>query len=64
LRQYQCGLLSGRANRASGELAYHVLDLMHAFHESSDSGVRQDLQSTCQRPAALPLGLRDGILDV
>lgn len=42
-----------RPHRASGALAYHVLDLMHAFHDASDSGSHVTLESTCERPAAL-----------
>jgi predicted dehydrogenase len=57
------GLRSGRAHRASGELAYHVLDIMHAFHDSSREGRHVSLQSTCARPAPLPQGLRQGQLD-
>jgi len=53
----------GRRNRASGELAYHVLDIMHAIHDASREGRHIQLESTCQRPAPLPLGLRDGELD-
>ncbi len=30
------GILNGRPHRANGELAYHVLEAMHAFHDSSD----------------------------
>ena len=58
-----CALRSGRRHRASGELTYHVLDLMHGFHDASDQGGHLELQSTCQRPAALPLGLPMGQLD-
>ncbi len=54
---------SGRPHRASPELVYHVLDLMHAFHESSAQGKHLELESTCQRPAPLPLGLLPGQLD-
>lgn len=54
---------SGRAHRASGELTYHVLDLMHSFHDSSNEGRHIEMQSTCERLAPLPLGLRDGELD-
>jgi predicted dehydrogenase len=54
---------SGRAHRASGELAYHVLDLMHAFHDASREERHIHLQSTCERPAMLPLGLREGEMD-
>ena len=57
------GLRSGRKHRASGALAYHVLDLMHAFHDASDQGKHIMLESTCERPAPLPMGLRHGLLD-
>ncbi len=56
-------LRSGRPNRASGELAYHVLDIMCAFHDASDQGKHIELQSTCARPAPLPMGLPHGQLD-
>lgn len=54
---------SGRAHRASGELAYHVLDIMHAVEDSSASGQYTTLASTCDQPAALPVGLAVGELD-
>ena len=54
---------SGRPLRASGELAYHVLDLMHAFHDSSASGEHVKITSTVAQPAPLPLGLMAGLLD-
>ena len=57
------GLRSGRPHRASGELAYHVLDMMHAFHDASSQGRHIELESTCKRPAPLPMGLRPGTLD-
>ena len=44
----------GQANRSSGELATHVLDIMQAFHDASDSGQHVMLESTCEKPAALP----------
>ena len=56
-------LRTGRAHRASGELAYHVLDLMQAFEESSESGRHVPIQSTCERPAPLPTGLKVGEID-
>ncbi len=56
------GLRSGRAHRASGQLAYHVLEAMHGFHDASDAGRHYEMVSTVDRPAALPLGLpRDGL---
>jgi len=56
-------LRTGRAHRASGELAYHVLDIMHAVHDAASQGRHINLSSTCQRPAALPMGLVAGRLD-
>jgi len=43
----------GRPHRASGELAYHVLELMHGFHDASASGSYYSVKSKCSRP--LPL---------
>ncbi len=54
---------SGRAHRCSGDLAYHVLEVMQSFAESSRQGTHIDITSACERPAALPLGLMDGELD-
>lgn len=54
---------SGRAHRACGEQGYHVLDLMHSFTDSSVSGKHVDLESTCNQPAPLPVGLVHGWLD-
>ena len=56
-------LRSGRPHRASGELAYHVLDIMHAFHDASREGRHIELESTCEEPAPLPVGLEHGKLD-
>ncbi len=55
---------SGRPFRASGELAFHVLDAMCALHEASDQGRHIELQSRGVRPALLPTGLTEGELDV
>lgn len=54
---------SGRKHRASGELAFHVLDIMQALHESSDTGRHVQLTSTCEKPAALPTGLSQWTID-
>jgi len=56
-------LRSGRPHRASGALAFHVLDIMQSFTEAWEQGRWLDLSSTCERPAMLPLGLRLGTLD-
>jgi len=52
-------LRAGRLNRANGAMAYHVLDIMHAVHDASASGQHVLLESTCERPAPLPPGLKD-----
>ncbi len=54
---------SGRPHRAGAELAYHVLDTMQATLESAEQGRRIDLESSCERPAPLPLGLPEDALD-
>lgn len=54
---------TGRAHRASGELAYHVLEAMWAFHDSSDALRFYEMESTCSRPAPLPQGLAPYTLD-
>lgn len=56
-------LRSGRPHRANGDLTYHVLEAMHAFHEASDSEKTVKMLSTVDRPAPLPLGLLKGSLD-
>jgi predicted dehydrogenase len=53
----------GRRHRANESLTYHVLDIMHAIHDASDSGQHVMLESSCERPALLPLGLMEGFLD-
>ncbi|MDX1522053.1 MAG: Gfo/Idh/MocA family oxidoreductase [Anaerolineae bacterium] len=57
------GLVYDRPHRPSGELAYHVLDVMHAIEDSSQTGRHIAIESRCERPAALPLGLEPGQLD-
>jgi predicted dehydrogenase len=50
----------GRPHRASGELAYHALDVMHSFYESSDKGRTVRVRSKTTRPEALPVGSPEG----
>ena len=56
-------LRSGRPHRASGEMAYHVLDVMHALHDSSKERTFIELDSTCAQPAPLVADLPAGVLD-
>ena len=56
-------LQSGRNHRASGELAFHVLEIMESIHVASDQARHVFLGSTVERPAPLPLDMPLGILD-
>ncbi|MDE2635435.1 MAG: Gfo/Idh/MocA family oxidoreductase [Chloroflexota bacterium] len=54
---------SGRPHRASGDLAFHALDVMLALEESSELGRHIEIKSTLEQPLAIPAGLPDGMLD-
>ncbi len=54
---------TGRPHRASGALAYHVLEVMEAFQRSSDTGTAITIESRPERPAMLPVDLVNGTLD-
>ena len=47
-------LRSGRPHRASGKLGMHALDIIHAFLASSERGEHVEVESTFERPEALP----------
>lgn len=51
------GIKHGIPHRASGALANHVLEAMHGFHDASQQGKHYQMQTTCEQPAPLPLGL-------
>jgi predicted dehydrogenase len=53
-------LIEHRTPRTSHELGKHVLEIMHAFHESSDTKKYFELTSTCNRPLPLSLELIKG----
>ena len=49
-------LLSGRStHRACGRLALHVLEIMEKIHTSSDEHREIRLESSCEKPEAMPL---------
>jgi hypothetical protein len=47
-------LRSGRQPRASGELGMHVLDVIHAFLDSSERSEHVAVRSSFERPEPLP----------
>ena len=48
-----------RPARASGEMALHSLELMHGLLDSAANGTFYSLQSSCDRPAPLPVNFPD-----
>jgi predicted dehydrogenase len=57
-------LRDGRPHRASGELALHVLEVLDAFHSAAASGRHIRIESTCERPEPLPLGVGEEVFAV
>jgi predicted dehydrogenase len=55
-------IAQGRPHRASGELAYHVLEVMEALVSSSEGGGIVAIESRCARPEPMAAGLRTGEL--
>jgi predicted dehydrogenase len=51
-----------KVNRANGEMACHVLETMHAFHQSSNEKKYVELATQCKRPEPLPQGLVKGMI--
>ncbi|HEY0753461.1 MAG TPA: Gfo/Idh/MocA family oxidoreductase [Ktedonobacteraceae bacterium] len=50
-------LRTSSPQRANEMLAYHVLDIMQALHESAQEGRHITLDSTCSQPPALDLSI-------
>lgn len=51
-----------RDHRCSGDLAFHILEVMEAFERSSKTAAHVSIDSAPPRPAPLPLGLTGGAL--
>ncbi|MFB9326464.1 Gfo/Idh/MocA family protein [Paenibacillus aurantiacus] len=47
-------IAENRPHRASGEMAYHVLEAMHGIHDASRDGVHYIMASSCARPEPMP----------
>jgi predicted dehydrogenase len=52
-----------RPHRASGAMAYHVVDIINGIHDASNEGHHVELASTCDQPAPLPRDLADWTID-
>ncbi|WP_257347277.1 Gfo/Idh/MocA family protein [Pseudalkalibacillus decolorationis] len=55
---------NGRSHRASGQMAYHVLELMHGFHIASEEGKHYEVKSSCDKPVPFPMNLPKNALDL
>ncbi len=53
----------GRAHRAHGDLAYHVLEAMHGLYEASNRGRHYEMESTTELPAMMPRDVLPFTLD-
>jgi len=49
-------LAEGRPHRASGDMALHVLEVMHSIHQAAASNRHMLLLTACNRPDPLPEG--------
>ena len=63
LADMAAGIELGRPHRCSGELAYHVTDVMCSILESAEKRQVISVESTCVRPAPLREGIAPGELD-
>jgi predicted dehydrogenase len=53
---FASSIINERPARANGDLAYHVLDVLLAFNEASETGNHIQIESRCDRPAPLISG--------
>jgi len=52
-----------RPHRASGDLAFHVLEVMEGFERSSESGAHVEMSTRPERPAMMTVNLKTGEFD-
>lgn len=50
-------MLDARSNRANGDLAAHVLEIMHGIYAASDAGTHVAIGSSPEKPRPLPAGM-------
>ncbi|NLM18576.1 MAG: Gfo/Idh/MocA family oxidoreductase [Clostridiaceae bacterium] len=48
-------IIENRNHRASGDIAYHVLEILHGFYISSNEGKYYKVESKCERPELFEL---------
>lgn len=57
------GIRNGKSHRCSGELAVHVLEVMHSFEASTKKGGKVEIKNKCQHPQPLKTGLMEGLVE-
>jgi predicted dehydrogenase len=62
LADMAAAIAEGRPHRATGELAFHVLEVMEALIASADTGAAVEIHSRCERPAPMSAGRTAGDL--
>ena len=50
-------LRCGGKYRANGDFAYHVLEIMHGFYESANTGRYYEVLSSCEKSEMMPMNL-------
>lgn len=60
LADMAAAIVEGRPHRASGELAFHVMEVIEALHGSAASGAAVTLATAVERPAPFAPGLALG----
>ncbi len=55
------GIRNERPHRASMEFALHTLEIMEAIGKSAETGRHVEIESTCERPAAVPAGRGESV---
>ncbi len=55
-------LQTGRPHRLSLEFALHTLEVMEGLVTAGDTRTHVDIDSTCERPAAMPAGTGEAVL--
>ncbi|MCM3595482.1 Gfo/Idh/MocA family oxidoreductase [Metabacillus idriensis] len=53
-------ILNRRQHHATGDLAYHVLEIMHGFHESASLGKHYEIQSSYSSPVRVNKVISEG----
>lgn len=57
LAEMAYSIINETHHRANSDLGYHVLDIMHGFHDSANEEKHISIQSSCEMPKAMPFAI-------